>query len=151
VTVFADSSALVTRYAAEEHQAALGRPDEIIVSVLARVEVPSAIWRKQRMGELTAEDAALLVAAFEADYFGTAGAAGAPDEAGGFLAVAVRSAILARATRLVAAHPLRAYDAIQLASALAVAEVVPELAGFAAFDRQLRAAAAAEGLALLPG
>jgi predicted nucleic acid-binding protein len=148
VTVFADSSALVTRYAAEERQAALGRPEEIIVSVLARVEVPSAIWRKQRMGELTAEDAALLVAAFEADYFGTAGAAG---EAGGFLAVPVRSAILARATRLVAAHPLRAYDAIQLASALAVAEVVPELAGFAAFDHRLRAAAAAERLPLLPG
>jgi hypothetical protein len=148
VTVFADSSALVTRYAAEERQAALGRPEEIIVSVLARVEVPSAIWRKQRMGELTAEDAALLVAAFEADYFGTAGGAA---EAGGFLGVAVRSAILARATRLVAAYPLRAYDAIQLASALAVAEVVPELAGFAAFDRQLRAAAAAEGLPLLPG
>lgn len=148
MTVFADSSAVVTRYAAEERQAALGRPDEIIVSVLARVEVPSAIWRKQRMGELTAEDAALLVAAFEADYFGTEGAA---DEAGGFVAVAVRSAILARATRLVAAYPLRAYDAIQLASALAVAEVVPELVGFAVFDRQLRAAAAAEGLSLLPG
>ena len=145
MTVFADSSALVTRYAAEERQAALGRPDEIIVSVLARVEVPSAIWRKHHMGELAAEDAALLVAAFEADYFGTEG------EAGGFLAVPVRSAILARATRLVAAHPLRAYDAIQLASALAVAEVVPELTGFAVFDRQLRAAAAAEGLSLLPG
>ncbi|MBO0706273.1 MAG: type II toxin-antitoxin system VapC family toxin, partial [Candidatus Dormibacteraeota bacterium] len=111
-------------------------------------EVPSAIWRKQRMGELTSEDAALLVAAFEADYFGAAGGVG---EAGGFLAVPVRSAILARATRLVAAYPLRAYDAVQLASALAVAEVVPELAGFAVFDRQLRAAAAAEGLSLLPG
>jgi uncharacterized protein len=144
VTVFADSSALVTRYAAEPRQAAPGRPDEIIVSVLARVEVPSAIWRKQRMGELTSEDAALLVAAFEADYFGTG------NEAGGFLAVPVRSAILARATRLVAAHPLRAYDAIQLASALAVAEVVPELTGFAVLDRQLRAAAAAEGLSPLP-
>jgi predicted nucleic acid-binding protein len=68
----------------------------------------------------------------------------------GFLAIAARSAILTRATRLVAAHPLRACDAIQLASALAVAEVVPELSGFAVFDRQLRAAAAAEGLSLLP-
>lgn len=144
MTVFADSSALVTRYAAEPRQAASGPPDEIIVSVLARVEVPSAIWRKHRMGELTSQDAAVLVAAFEADYFG---AEGGP---GGFLTVAVRSAIVARAARLVAAHPLRAYDAIQLASALAVAEVVPELTGLAAFDRQLRAAAAAEGLPVLP-
>jgi predicted nucleic acid-binding protein len=144
VTVFADSSALVTRYASEAEQVELGSPGVTIVSVLARVEVPSAIWRKQRMGELSAEDAAILVAAFEADYHGF------DSRSDGFVAVAVRPAIVERAARLVAVHALRGYDAVQLASALSVTEVVPECSGFAALDRRLRAAAAAEGLALLP-
>ncbi|HEX4357668.1 MAG TPA: type II toxin-antitoxin system VapC family toxin [Pseudonocardia sp.] len=109
-----------------------------------RVEVPSAIWRKQRMGELSAEDAAILVAAFEADYHGAG--EGSP----GFAPVAVRPVILERTARLLAVHALQAYAAIQLASALTVTEVVPECSGFAVLDRRLRAAAALEGLALLP-
>jgi hypothetical protein len=40
--------------------------------------------------------------------------------------------------------------AVQVASALAVAEVVLECGGFAVLDHRLRAAAAAEGLALVP-
>jgi hypothetical protein len=43
----------------------------IAVAQLARVEVPAALWRKQRRGELSANDARLLTADFEADYFGT--------------------------------------------------------------------------------
>ena len=144
MTVFADSSALVTRYATEVDVVELGAPGEVVVSVLARVEVPSAIWRKQRMGELSAEDAAILVAAFEADYHGAG--EGSP----GFVAVAVQPVILERAARLVAVHGLRACDAVQLASALAVTEVVPECTGFAVLDRRLRAAAALEGLTPLP-
>lgn len=144
MTVFADSSALVTRYATEVELVELGELGEVVVSVLARVEVPSAIWRKQRLGELSSEDAAILVAAFEADYHGGG------EEAAGFVPVAVRPVILERAARLLAVHGLRAYDAVQLASALVVAEVVPECSGFAVLDRRLRAAAAREGLALLP-
>jgi len=34
------------------------------------VEVPAALWRKQRTGELSAGDARLLTADFEADYSG---------------------------------------------------------------------------------
>jgi predicted nucleic acid-binding protein len=52
--------------------------------------------------------------------------------------------------RLCAVHALRAYDAVQLACALAARDAVPECQTFAAFDRQLRAAAAAEGFALVP-
>lgn len=111
MSVFADSSALVTRYADQPGGVVLGAADEIVVSALARVEVPSAIWRKHRMGELSTEDAALLVAAFEADYFGTEGGVA------GFAVVHPGPAVLDRAARLVAVHPLRAYDAIQLASA----------------------------------
>lgn len=144
MTVFADSSALVTRYATEVELVEWGEPGEVVVSVLTRVEVPSAIWRKQRMGELSSEDAAILVAAFEADYHG------GREGPAGFVPVAVRPVILERAARLLAVHGLRGYDAVQLASALLVAEVVPECAGFAVLDRRLRAAAAREGLTLLP-
>ena len=42
----------------------------IAVAQLARVEVPAALWRKQRMGELSANDARLLTADFEADSSG---------------------------------------------------------------------------------
>ena len=144
MTVFADSSALVTRYATEVELVELGSPGEVVVSVLARVEVPSAIWRKQRMGELSSEDAAILVDAFEADYHG------AGDGSPGFVPIAVRPVILERAARLLAVHALRGYDAVQLASALMVTEVVPECSGFAVLDRRLREAAAREGLSLLP-
>lgn len=59
-------------------------------------------------------------------------------------------AVLEAAARLCAVHGLRAYDAVQLASALAVRDAVPECRTFAAFDRQLRAAAAAEGFTPAP-
>lgn len=47
-------------------------------------------------------------------------------------------------------HPLRAHDAVQLASALAVRAADSEVVGFACFDAGLRGAAAAEGLVLAP-
>ena len=58
--------------------------------------------------------------------------------------------VTASAARLCAVHPLRAYDAVQLASALVVQELQPDDVPLAAFDRALRRAAAAEGLRLLP-
>ncbi|MGH3611225.1 MAG: hypothetical protein ACRDRK_01100 [Pseudonocardia sp.] len=72
-----------------------------MVSQIARVEVPAALWRKQRSGELDVDSASVLVLAFEADYFGT------EDEP-------------------------------------------PRCTAFAAFDRTVRAAAAAEGFGLVP-
>ena len=47
-------------------------------------------------------------------------------------------------------HGLRAYDAVQLASAKAAAQAVPDCRTMTAFDGTLRAAAAAESFALLP-
>ncbi|HEU0089887.1 MAG TPA: type II toxin-antitoxin system VapC family toxin [Pseudonocardiaceae bacterium] len=70
--VFADSSAVVKLYADEPDHGLIRRQGVLIVSALARVEVPAAIWRKHRMGELEPADAAVLIAAFEADYHGSA-------------------------------------------------------------------------------
>ncbi len=58
--------------------------------------------------------------------------------------------VVTGATEAVARHPLRAYDALQLASALVVRRTLDGLDGFVAFDTGLRAAAAAEGLVVLP-
>jgi hypothetical protein len=72
--------------------------------------VPAALWRKQRLGELSADDARLLAADFEADYFG------ADSEPPRFAAVATTAGILDEAARLCASHGLRAYDAVQRTS-----------------------------------
>ncbi len=109
------------------------------MSALARVEVPAALWRKRRVRELSAQQAGHLVREFEADLLGT------PSEPPRFAVVRPTSAVLDAAAQLVAAHGLRAYDGVQLASALAA-----EDSHFACFDSDLRVAAAAEGFELVP-
>jgi uncharacterized protein len=141
--IFADSSALVTLYADEPDRLG-GEMESLLVSQLARVEVPSAVWRKHRMGELSTSDARTLVDAFETDYFG------ADDLAQRFVVVAVTASVLDHAARMTASHGLRAYDAIQLASACAARSADSGCRTFAAFDRALRSAAAAEGFAVRP-
>lgn len=141
--VFADSSALVKLYADEPDAEAVRQLPMLLVSQLARVEVPAALWRKHRIGELSATDTGVLVAAFEADYFG------GDEEPSRFLVIKATVHVLDQAARLVGVHGLRAYDAVQLASANLAAATVPEGVTFVAFDKTLRSAAAAEGLSLL--
>ena len=116
----------------------------LVVSGLARVEVPAAIWRKHRLGELSAEDAAVLVDEFEWDWFGQ------PEGEIDFSVVDVTPSILDEAARAVARHPLRAFDAVQLASAAAARAADESLLAFACFDETLTAAARAEGFSSLP-
>jgi uncharacterized protein len=144
VSTFADSSALVKLYSDEPGYEHVRGLLSVAVAQLARVEVPAALWRKQRMGELSADDARLLSADFEADYFG------ADSEPPRFAAVATTAGILDQAARLCASHGLRAYDAVQLSSALAARHADETCTAFAAFDRSLRTAAAAEGFDLVP-
>jgi predicted nucleic acid-binding protein len=140
---FADSSALVKPYADEADSGTVRGLEVIVVCELAHVDVPAALWRTHRIGELTPSDTALLVAAFKADYCGTA------DEAPRFAVVALTAGVLDEAARLVGVHGLRAYDAVQLASATATRDAVDGDVTLAAFDRRLCDAAAQEGLAVL--
>jgi uncharacterized protein len=116
----------------------------IVVSVLARVEAPAAIWRKQRCGELDRKDAIILARAFGADYAGT------PDAPARFLAVRATDQILERASRLTRESGLRAYDAVQLASAIAARDLDGRCATLATFDKDLAVAAVCEGFGTLP-
>lgn len=142
MSVFLDSSALVKRYADEVGADVVRGIENAVVSAVARVEVPAAIWRKQRLGELTATDAALLVAQFEWEWNG--------DEASdaAFAVVVLGDAVLEEAALACARHALRAYDAVQLASALLARAADPGLSRFACFDDALSAAAAQEGFAI---
>jgi predicted nucleic acid-binding protein len=134
----------VKLYADEPGHAAVRRLRSLVISSIARVEVPAALWRKERLGELQSADAEVLVAAFEADYHGT------DSEPPAFAAVALAPVVLETAAQVTATHALRAYDAVQLASAVAAREADPGCAEFACYDDALRAGAARSGFGLIP-
>jgi len=134
----------VKRYADEPGGAVLGDRADLVVSLIARVEVPSALWRKHRERELAKDDLVTLLAAFESDWVR------AGHENGPFQIIDVSHGILELAASAVARHPLRAHDALQLASAIAARDVDDGVTEFACFDGQLREAALAEGFDLLP-
>jgi predicted nucleic acid-binding protein len=101
----------------------------------------SGLARRQRDGTLNAVEVEQVRLAFLADW-------------DGYVALDMNEVA---AAALVQRHALRALDAIHLAAALRLASA-PELAStsadgtvrFASFDQRQRAAAAAEGLAVLP-
>lgn len=142
MTAFLDSSALVKRYADESgSELVLALSPPVIASDLAAVEVPAALWRKHRIGQISAPDAQILCRRFLTDID-----ASSPESDA--VLIEVGNDILRSAIDLVARHPLRAYDAVQLASAMAASRILGNCP-FGCFDAQLNDAAAAEGLRLL--
>lgn len=148
MTVFEDASAIVARYVGEPGRDRAGRSPAVVMSALSQVEVTSAIWRKQRIGELTPNRARVLVDGFLADL----DAVGSPDPPAGvtYLAVAASTTVLDTAVTLCAIHGLRAYDAVQLASAVQARAADPRLTEFVTYDGALHRAAAAEGFTVYP-
>ncbi|ALG06696.1 type II toxin-antitoxin system VapC family toxin [Kibdelosporangium phytohabitans] len=143
MTVFGDSSALVKRYAKEDGQELVRQVPILVISYAARVEVPSALWRKHRTGELSERQAEVLLSLFERDFFEA-------EDSPPFVVVGMTPVVLEAAARLTRCHSLATFDAIQLASAILAAEADPDITVFAAWDKKLRAAAAKEGFSLLP-
>lgn len=144
MSTFADSSAVVKLYADEDGHEIIRALTNLVVAQIARVEVPAAIWRKTRTGELPAASARVLVTAFEADFFGADH--GPPL----FASINLGAGLLDDAALVSATRGLRAYDAVQLAAARVAAAADPTCRTFAAFDHRLRTAAAAEGFVLIP-
>ncbi len=141
MTTFADSSAIVKLYSTETDSASVRSLEAMYVAQVARVEVPAALWRKNRMGELDSGDCRTLIDVFESDYFSTAGR---------LVPIVMDSRLLDLAAELIGHHGLRAYDGVQLASAVTIRSLDPECRFFAAFDVELLGAAAREGFAPLP-
>jgi len=96
------------------------------------------------MGELRAPQARALAVQFEGDYFGDG------SDGPRFTVMALPDWILESAARLLPLHGLRAFDAIQLASAVAARSADPAFDTIACFDEHLRNAASAEGFDLIP-
>jgi predicted nucleic acid-binding protein len=135
----------VKLYADEPGHRPIRAVGELVVSALARVEVPSALWRKTRTGGLEDATASILVSAFESDFHGDS------DSSPRFTVLSLTERVLIDAAREAARHSLRAYDAVQLASALVAREVDSRCCQFACFDSELRGAAGRAGFLLLPG
>ena len=141
--LYVDTSALVKRYVGEVGtlwvRRALARPvrQPIYTSLLAHTEVLSALQRKVRDGTLAAVDAQRLARRVQRHC------------AYRYRLVAITPARVLQANALVQAHPLRAYDALHLACALAVREALQPYGlpapVFVTADDALLAAARAEG------
>lgn len=144
MSTFADSTALVRLYADESGFEQVRALSALAVAEIARVQIPAALWRKHRIGELSADDAQVLTAAFEADYFGAIG------DDPRFAVVRAGADVLNEAARLCARYGLRAEEGIELASAMVTRRADPSCRVLAAFRASLRTSAAAEGFALVP-
>jgi predicted nucleic acid-binding protein len=143
--LYLDTSALVKCYVAEagsdEVIAVMARADAVASSLVTRTEVSAAIAKAVRSRVLDADSGRLAHRRFLHEW---------PD----FWRMPVTDALVARADTLAWNHGLRAYDAIQLATALTCKETIAAVGAdalFATFDRQLRDAALATGLDTWPG
>lgn len=143
---FLDSSALIKRYIREQGTSwvrsitALSAGNTIYIAQVTPVEVVSGLSRRKREGFLSEEHArrirALLTQHVRRDY----------------MQISLSERVMVSAMDLLEASPLRAYDAIQLASALdsndgLVAARLPLLV-FVSADKRLLDAAASEGLSI---
>jgi predicted nucleic acid-binding protein len=143
---FFDTSAIVKRYASEIGSAwvqSVTDPASGSIIYLARitvVEVVSAITRRLGEGSLSAPDATLATTTFRHDFVHH------------YRIIEMTPELTNRAVSVVQVYALRAYDAVQLATALEINEEriasgAPPIVLISA-DVALNAAAVAEGLAM---
>jgi len=141
---YVDTSALIKAYLVEAGTVWIRQivgpvqVNDVIISKVTLAETFAAISRRQRMGQLSDADAARLRKTFASDY------------ATQYVKMDVTNDVVETAADLTKRHPLRGYDAIQLATALIVnaAQVVngfPEFT-FLSSDVTLCHAARIEGL-----
>jgi hypothetical protein len=137
---FWDTSALIPLLADEPTRERLLEMLEEDGEVLAwwgtPVEIASALARREREGLLTADQ---VMAALEA----TRALAESWHE------IVPSDAVRRTAERLLRTHPLRAADALQLASALVAADHDPASLEMVCLDERLRLAARREGFSVL--
>jgi hypothetical protein len=138
---FWDSSAIIPLCLREKTSEAikgLMKDDEdIVVWWTTRIECLSALSRRQREGVLPSSDEAKARTVLSA-------------LAATWSEVQPTETVRLRAERLLSIHPLRAADALQLASALIWAQETPRGLDFVCLDQNLREAALKEGFSVLP-
>lgn len=138
--IYLDSSALVKKYVVEkgtrEIREFFASEELLWTSKISQAEVWSAFARRRRGGNLTAAQYRAITRSFERDWRR-------------FAIVELSDDVMGMIRRIVERHPLRAFDAIQLASALWAKQNVGEPVVFVGADDQLLKAAAAMALAVV--
>jgi predicted nucleic acid-binding protein len=140
---YLDTSALVKLYVRETGTdrmiaiAAGSDPPQLAILSLARAELYSAIRRRMRTGDIESDMVTQLLSRFES-HLQTR-----------YLRQSVSDTVLDMACSLIDRHPLRAYDAIQVAGCLTLRATVLEPPIFVCADRRLLATAQTENLTCL--
>jgi predicted nucleic acid-binding protein len=138
-TFFVDTSGLAKRYVPETGSNWIvswilpSAGNVIVLAHLTSIEMFSLLARRQRDGTLSAANVTTLQSQFLLH---------AQNE---YLIYPQDDAVVARARALVIKHPLRALDAIQLASAVEASATLREAMTFVSADNNLLGVAAAEG------
>lgn len=135
---YCDSSAIVKRYVREPGRRrllSLLRERSCVCSALTPVEIRSAFRRRVRDGSLDESRLSALLQRLAADR-------------SHWTLVTIGPAVLAAAETLAATHPLRALDAIHVASAQLFSARLPAPALFVSADRRQADVAGAMGLAV---
>ena len=141
---FLDSSALVKRYVSETGSAWIQLLTDsqtgnlLFITRITWVEVISAFARRQREGSLTSADVALVIQTFRSDLNTQ------------YQVIELDAKLAVSAGQLVNQYPLRAYDAVQLASVLRIQPAFATTQStsliFLTADNRLSAIAGALGL-----
>jgi predicted nucleic acid-binding protein len=134
-----DASALAKRYFREKGSVKVRRllsDDLAATSRYSAVEIASALARRVREGTLTEGDRDRALTALQEDM--TA-----------MLAVELTPEVVTRAQSLLRRHPLRAGDAVQLASCLQLQDALEDRIAMVAFDERLVTAARKERVVLV--
>jgi hypothetical protein len=132
---FLDTSALAKRYVREPGSATMWpalRRGTIVVARITYAELLATLARSCREGVISESQRAAAFARVEEDFRE-------------LTVIEIRAAVLRRVAELVVRHPLRGYDAVQLAAALAVKDQGGSIQFWSADDR-LVAVARQEGL-----
>jgi len=102
------------------------------------IEVVCALARREREGQLNADDVTSALAALR-------------HLAGAWHEIVPSDSVRRTAERLLRVHPLRAADSLQLAAAITAADYDPSTLEFVCLDERLNAAARREGFVVIDG
>lgn len=137
--LYLDSSALVKLYINEaysqEVQTLVQSMDHLCCHSIGYVEVRAALASAERGQRLCAEDYALVVSRFKADWSGIS-------------QIEVNSPLLERAADCAEGFALRGYDSVHLAAADKIYRAMADSFMFISFDKQLNRAAHLLGMGL---
>ena len=141
MNLYLDTSALVKLYVEEEGSAAVRETvalaDTVATIVVAYVEACAAFARRRREGGLSRGDYRRTIQELQSDW----------DR---YLLLEVTNELIRRAADLAEIYPLRAYDAMHLASAKKLQERLQGPIYFACWESNLSTTAKREGFALVP-